>query len=135
MRASNQRTIILNYLKSVKTHPPAREVYQAVKKLLPHISFATVYRNLDYLTKQGEILELTYPHNASRYDGNPKNHYHFTCQHCQTVIDLDCKAADLKQMQTLIKQKVKGVISGYRLDFFGVCEKCQKQEKGGVKDE
>lgn len=136
MRASNQRTLILNYLKSVKTHPPAREVYKAVKKQLPHISFATVYRNLDFLTKSRQILELNYPRNASRYDGNPKNHYHFTCQHCQTVIDLDCHVIDFEQMQTLINQQVKGAITGYRLDFFGICENCQKtKKKGGVKDE
>ena len=45
-RMTSQKKIIMDYLKSVKTHPSAEKVYLAVKKKLPRISQATVYRIL-----------------------------------------------------------------------------------------
>lgn len=129
MKQSNQRTIILNYLRSVKTHPTARQVYDAVRKVLPHISFATVYRNLNQLREEGVILELSYANKASHYDGNPNNHYHFSCQICGQVADLD-SALPLEQVQSLIGSQIKGQVLGYRLEFNGICENCQNKEEG-----
>jgi len=35
-RLTNQKKMILEYLKSVKTHPPAKEIYFQVKKNTPN---------------------------------------------------------------------------------------------------
>ena len=37
----------------------------------------------------GEIMELNYGSAYSRFDGNPENHYHFVCENCGRVFDLD----------------------------------------------
>lgn len=128
MKQSNQRSIILKYLQSVKSHPTARQVYDEVKKQLPHISFATVYRNLDYLSSQGLIMELNYADKANRFDGNPKNHYHFSCQSCGRVEDLG-PALSFKQIQTLLGPDIKGKVLGHRLEVYGLCESCQAKKE------
>ncbi|MBC7073854.1 transcriptional repressor, partial [Candidatus Parcubacteria bacterium] len=45
-RLTSQKKIILDYLKSVRTHPSAEEIFEKVRKRLPQISLGTVYRIL-----------------------------------------------------------------------------------------
>ena len=61
MKYSKQREIIIDYLKSVKTHPTAETVYEEVKKEDKKISLGTVYRNLDKLSdREKQIMELRF---------------------------------------------------------------------------
>ena len=86
-RNTSQKLKIIEHLKSVKTHPNAEMVYVAVKKELPTISLATVYRNLNSLAKQGKILKLEI-NNEARFDGDIKFHQHCVCNSCGKIVDL-----------------------------------------------
>ena len=46
MRYSHQRELVLEAVKSVKTHPTADMVYDSLREENPHLSLGTVYRNL-----------------------------------------------------------------------------------------
>ena len=48
-RYTAQRVAVFGYLEQVKTHPTAEEVYRAVRKQMPRISLATVYKALEAL--------------------------------------------------------------------------------------
>ena len=43
---TQQSAAVFRFLQQAKHHPTAEEVYLAVKKKLPRISLATVYKNL-----------------------------------------------------------------------------------------
>src|SRR5512136_1321888 len=88
-RMTKQKRVILEVLKNTKSHPTADWVYDKVKKKIPNISLGTVYRNLNILKSQGEILELCYGKGFSRFDGNSSQHYHFTCEHCGRILDVE----------------------------------------------
>ena len=88
-RMTKQRKQILEVLKNTNTHPTADEIYEEVKKEIPNISLGTVYRNLNVLSEMDEIMILDYGSSYSRFDGNPKNHYHFKCEQCGKVFDLE----------------------------------------------
>lgn len=49
LRMTRQRTVILEKLRKVATHPSADEIYEMVRKRLPRIRLGTVYRNLEIL--------------------------------------------------------------------------------------
>lgn len=89
---------------------------------MPNISLGTVYRNLRFLVEMGEIMELNYTNSYSRFDGNPSNHYHFVCQTCGEVSDLELTSHP--DIDVLIKDKDLVVFS-HRLEFYGLCSKCQ----------
>ena len=55
MRLTNQRQVILEELRKVKTHPTAGELYDMVRVRLPRIGLGTVYRNLELLSSSGII--------------------------------------------------------------------------------
>ncbi len=129
MRMTNQREIILEELRGTTSHPTADELYLMVKKRLPRISLATVYRNLEQMADLGIIQKIDTAGSQKRFDGNPELHYHIRCVRCGKVEDLS-----LEPVSSLERLKDAGEfaeyrIIGYRLDFVGICPECQAKEK------
>jgi len=121
-RTTKQKRMILEVLKSTNTHPTADWVYEKVRKKIPSISIGTVYRNLNILKAQGQILELNFGKGFSRYDGTPDNHYHFTCEECGRVLDVDAPLAH--ELDGKVEESMNVTVSRHRLEFYGVCEEC-----------
>lgn len=119
-RRTPQKQKVLDYLKGVYIHPSAQIVYFAVKKKVPNISKATVYRILKNLVVKKEIQEI--PAEVSRYDGDNSSHAHFICEKCNRIYDLK----DFCQDCTILKNKKTkvGKINKYTVNFYGICKKC-----------
>ncbi len=84
-----QREAILAALMRTTSHPSAQWVYEQVKNDVHDIGLATVYRNLRLLRTRGRVLELHTREGMARYDANTSVHYHFHCDRCGRIIDLD----------------------------------------------
>ena len=121
-RITKQRKVILEVLKNTKCHPTADWIYDQVRNKMPNISLGTVYRNLKVLKEMGELMELDYGSTYSRFDGKPENHYHFVCNSCDEVIDLELPVEDGLNEKAQEKNNIKVV--DHRLEFYGFCEKC-----------
>ena len=120
-RNTNQKLKILEYLKSVKTHPTADIVYEAVRKDLPAISLGTVYRNLNQLAADGKILMFKIG-NESHFDGDICSHQHCVCTECGKIID--CFQKEINQY-AMKKIDVKGFTPAcVTIIFKGLCEEC-----------
>jgi len=128
-RNTRQRRVILEALRRTNTHPTAGQLLSVVKRSIPNISFATVYRNLNLLKAQGEALELVCSKHGSRYDGCIKNHYHFFCIKCGKVFDVPRPV--LKGIDKETGMKLGFVVRYHRVDFYGYCGGCKKQGKKG----
>ena len=126
LRMTRQRQVILEELRKVKTHPSADELYEKVKRRLPRISLGTIYRNLEILTRLGEIQHVEIGGAMKRFDGNTKNHYHIRCIHCARVDDV--RIGPLKQVEDALAGSTDYQITGHRLEFVGLCRKCLKNE-------
>lgn len=121
-RASKQRSLILDELRKVKTHPTADEVYDMVRRTMPRISLGTVYRNLEFLVERGLALRLGAPGGQRRFDGNPKPHPHLRCVVCSRLedLDLDIEVADLPEAHR------RGFeIHRCNVEYEGVCPACR----------
>ena len=89
LRMTNQREIILRELVKSKEHLTADELYDIVKKVMPRISLATVYRNLEILSEAGIIGKLEISGRQKRFDFDPEDHDHIYCAVCHRVDNLD----------------------------------------------
>ncbi|MGN0447328.1 MAG: transcriptional repressor [Acutalibacteraceae bacterium] len=124
LRASKQRDAVLKNLISRFDHPSAEDIYLDVKKEIPSISLATVYRNLKLLESEGKIIKLSTPY-CDRFDGHTHSHFHFTCNHCGKVKDLENKGNINVES---ICQGYGGTVTGFSLMFFGVCPDCKAEK-------
>ena len=121
-RMTNQRIKIVEYLKSVKTHPTAEIVYSAVKKDLPAISLGTVYRNLNLLADQGQILKLEID-GEFHFDGDVCHHQHCVCNKCGKIIDVFQKEISRYSMSKLSMRGFRPTCVS--IIFRGLCSSCK----------
>lgn len=125
LRMTNQREIILRELTKSQRHLAADELYDIVKKLMPRISLATVYRNLEILSEAKIIGKLEISGRQKRFDFDPSEHDHIFCAVCHKVDNLA-----LVRKGLTVKEHVAMagyVVTGYRLEFVGVCPECQRK--------
>lgn len=87
-RFTRQRAAVFDYLRSTPQHATAEQVYEAVRRRLPHISLATVYKALEALVAAGLANKLPDASGPARYDCRGDAHYHFRCLKTGRVYDL-----------------------------------------------
>jgi Fur family peroxide stress response transcriptional regulator len=125
-RFTEQRATIYRYLATTDVHPTADEVFSAVRRSLPGISLATVYKSLEALVGCGLAVKLTYADNSARYDGRTDPHHHARCVECDAVVDIPGVIPDAEV--EAIRMRAGGfTVTGYRLEFSGYCAKCLPQ--------
>ena len=129
---TKQREAIVRILKNTPSHPSAEWIYEQVKQELPDIGFATVYRNLRLLKRSGEVLEIHTASDAARFDGCTTNHYHFCCDRCGKILDLD-EPVDTG-MDNRLAEKTGLKITHHSLVFNGLCLECQQHPDDAVKN-
>jgi Fur family peroxide stress response transcriptional regulator len=129
-KRSKQREKIFQVLKRTRSHPTAEWVYERVREQMPRISLGTVYRNLSILKQQGKVRELDFGEGHSRYDAFVDEHYHFVCEQCGGVIDLE--APRHNNLSEQLQVAVPGRVRAHRLDFFGVCSSCLEKEEAAA---
>jgi len=122
MRLTNQRQVILEELRKVKTHPTASELYDMVRQRLPRIGLGTVYRNLELLADCGVINKLETGGEQKRFDGNPGAHYHIRCSACGRVDDMDIPR--LEGLDRKAAENCSYTIQGHHIEFIGICADC-----------
>jgi len=130
-RKSQQRERILEILKETKSHPTADWVYMKLKEEIPELSLGTVYRNLKVLMEQGHIQKLPLGSTFDRFEAKIAPHYHLVCEKCGLVEDFEMPHYSTINSQAEKMSAFK--ISRHRIDFFGLCEKCQNKNKQPVK--
>lgn len=123
-RMTKQRKTILKVLKNTESHPTADSIYEEVKKEIPNVSLGTIYRNLNLLAEKGKITVINYANDQSHYDGNTENHYHFRCNSCGNVFDLELDLLDEK-VNNKVEDNTNFIVDNHRLEFYGLCPSCQ----------
>jgi Fur family peroxide stress response transcriptional regulator len=123
-RSTKQREAILGLLRRTRSHPTADQIYDEVRKKVPSISKGTVYRNLKVLRKMGLISELNLNGTVSRFEAKQERHYHFRCERCGRVSDID-EPVD-KELDVRIASKTGLKIHHHELEFRGLCHDCRR---------
>lgn len=120
-RNTRQRALVLEVVRSLHNHPTSADVYDAVREKHPSISRATVYRNLNVLTEQGEVLHIPVAGGADRYDFRCDCHYHAICRECGVVYDVEMPSEGLLSS---VRDTHGFQIEGFDIIFTGLCPDC-----------
>jgi Fur family peroxide stress response transcriptional regulator len=122
-RQTKQRGAILSLLRRGYYHLTADQIYDKVRKGIPSISKGTVYRNLKVLRELGLVSELNLNDTVSRFEAKRDGHYHFRCERCGRVFDVD-EPID-EELDRRIAERTGFKISYHQLEFRGLCHDCQ----------
>lgn len=124
-RMTPQRRAVLKVLAESREHPTVDQIYERVKSDFPMTSLATIYKTVTLLKEIGEVMELNFSGGRSRYDGfNPSPHPHLYCIKCEQVTDPEMDS--LEGLSGDLSDATGYEIVGQRLDFFGICPRCQE---------
>ena len=123
-RYTRQRATVYAFLHDVDCHPTAEEVYRAVRRVLPRISLATVYKALEALVASGLATKLTSGDAAARYDCRSEDHYHLRDVSTGEIRDLATSFDPnlLAKLDPALVEKLDRAgfkVSGYRLEVLG----------------
>ena len=121
---TRQREAVYGHLRESGRHPTAEEVYLAVKRELPRISLATVYKNLEALVNCGLAVKVTAGDGAARYELRTDHHYHSRCLGCGMMVDLEPEAEVV--LPNVVKVPRGFEVAQYRVEVVGYCGGCRK---------
>ncbi len=122
-----QREVVLRVIRERDDHPTASDVFEAARKGLPTISYATVYNSLRYLKEEGLVREIKFGDSASRYDGVIERHDHAICTKCGKLVDFDLtEVADLMRAAA---RKSRFKPESIHMTLMGLCPECHEMKE------
>ena len=131
LSVTRQRLAIFEALAGSREHPSAEDIHRTVRRRLPHLSLATVYKNLEALRDIGAVSDVNALHEHGRYEaalpgtGAGTPHHHLVCVDCRKVVDLhdsrldDLRVADAKGFE----------VRALKVQVEGVCPECAARKK------
>ena len=120
LRCTPQRYAVIAFLMECSRHPTAAEIYEAVNRMDPRCSRATIYNNLRDLVQAGLVREVAVEGRAAQFDAKGMRHHHFVCDRCGNVEDVEWYDVPRPASRTLGKR----VLREWELIFRGLCTKC-----------
>lgn len=119
---TKQRKAVLQVIRESDNHLTANEVFEDARRILPGISFATVYNSLHYLKNENLIGEVTFGNDASRYDRNLMRHDHAMCNVCGKLVDLELQIPDGMLNEAAERSRFKP--ESIEITLRGLCPAC-----------
>lgn len=123
---THQRQVVFDCLAAMPEnhHPSPEEVYAKVRKLIPSISQATVYKTLHTFVEHGILRELSPHHGTLRVDINTHTHHHLFCTECKSVVDIEEDDLDPVKFKRRLPKGFR--VERVSVEIQGLCEKCAK---------
>jgi Fur family ferric uptake transcriptional regulator/Fur family peroxide stress response transcriptional regulator len=121
---TKQRAAILQVIREADEHLTANGVFENAKRILPGISFATVYNSLRYLKEAGHIGEISFGNGASRFDAMTSRHDHALCTKCGKLVDMEIELP--VEVVNFAAQFSKFKLESIELTLRGLCPECDE---------
>ncbi len=128
IKITNERKEIINLLYETGFPLSASDVFLRIKPQLPKANLTTVYRNLEMLEGLGLVKRLGFNKTSFSYElvTNRQHHHHVVCDQCGKVDELESVSEKfINEVAKLTNFKIRD----HNLEFFGLCESCQRETK------
>ncbi|NLK51034.1 MAG: transcriptional repressor [Syntrophomonadaceae bacterium] len=121
-----QRKAILQVLEENQgDHLSAEQIFLSVKKRMPNVGIATVYRTLDALANLGVLHKTSFDEGLFRYEfceDDRHHHHHLVCVTCGNITEIEEDL--LYQLERKVEDQGFKVID-HSLVIYGICQGCQ----------
>lgn len=124
---TRQRRVVLDAIEASGEHLTAGEIFEAARRALPSISYATVYNSLKFLKQSGLVREIGFGSGAaSRFDRAAARHDHALCTRCGKLVDFDLP--EIAQLMRAAARRSRFRAESVHLTLTGVCPDCRAEE-------
>jgi Fur family peroxide stress response transcriptional regulator len=121
---THQREVLYRVMRSMHGHPSPEEIYAEVRKVIPTISLATVYKNIHLFVESGVLRELSPHHGTVRVEMAATEHHHIVCSRCKSITDIDVAELGFLPRQDHLPGGF--LVERYAVDVIGLCAMCQQ---------
>lgn len=126
MNNTLQRKEILKIMQTTPGHFSADELYTVLRKKIPQISLATVYRNLELLSSVGKLQKIKSIIPQKHFESNCTSHFHVHCPVCGKIEDIYYDSArEIEEYINKLTEKLN--FDSCHLEFISVCSKCREK--------
>jgi Fur family transcriptional regulator, peroxide stress response regulator len=125
-----QRLAIFRRLAETDRHPSAEELYAAVRREMPTLSLATVYKTLDTLATIGLVRPVSRLGARGRWDANLAPHHHLVCTVCGKVTDvMEPRLEAAARPAAAVAARHGFEAAGHSVEIFGRCAACRGRRR------
>jgi len=125
LRATPARLGILKLLEASEKPLDVAAMAQYLEKNKIETDPATVFRIVNILTQKGLIRPIQFNEGKARYDAAIKgDHHHLVCESCGKVESVS--DSFMAEVEKKIQKDKKFLIKSHSLEFYGLCEDCQR---------
>ena len=122
LKITGARLKILDILEHSTKPLTAKDIF---KQLRLKADLATLYRNLESLSKLGLINEVKISSKEAYYENPNRHHHHIVCESCGKMADVtNCK---ILLQNYFLRQSGFSSVNRHSLEFFGQCLACAKK--------
>ncbi len=123
LKSTGQRDDIARVFFAQGQHISAERLYAEVKKINPHVGYATIYRTLRLLKECELVSERHFDDGQARYEVvSDKHHDHFICERCGKIIEFENE--NLERLQETVARELKVMLTRHKLELYGICPEC-----------
>ena len=125
-RVTRQRLLVANALAAGR-QLTAEQLYRSLRRQVPGIGRATVFRTLETLVEAGVARRLELEGHVYAYVAClPEHHRHVACTRCGRVEEID--EAYITPIAQRLAVDLGFEIDDARLDFYGRCATCRAED-------
>ncbi len=123
LKSTGQRDDIARVFFGLGQHISAERLYAEVKKINPHVGYATIYRTLRLLKECDLVSERHFDDGQARYEVvSDKHHDHFICERCGKIIEFENEG--LERLQETVARELKVTLTRHKMELYGICSEC-----------
>ena len=123
LKSTGQRDDIARVFFNLGHHISAEQLYAEVKKINPHVGYATIYRTLRLLKECELVSERHFFDGQARYEVvSEKHHDHFICEQCGKIIEFENEG--LERLQETVARELKVLLTRHKMELYGLCSDC-----------
>jgi Fur family ferric uptake transcriptional regulator len=123
LKSTAQRDDIARVFFDLGHHISAEQLYAEVKKINPHVGYATIYRTLRLLKECELVSERHFDDGQARYEVvSERHHDHFICERCGRIIEFENEG--LERLQESIARELKATLTRHKMELYGLCSDC-----------
>ena len=126
LKSTAQRDDIARVFFQLGRHISAEELYAEVKKVNPHVGYATIYRTLKLLKECELVYERHFDDAQARYEiVTNRHHDHFICERCGKIIEFENER--IEHLQEIVAQELGVALTRHKMELYGLCSDCRSR--------